>query len=44
MLAPGRYEYLFVVDGRWLSDPGADEAVPNRFGGWNSVREVRPVA
>ena len=39
-LAPGRYEYLFVVDGLWIPDPQALKAVPNPFGGWNSVLEV----
>ena len=36
-LAPGRYEYLFVVDGTWIPDPNATESVPNPFGGKNSV-------
>ena len=36
-LAPGRYEYLFVVDGRWTPDPVASEAAENPFGGKNSV-------
>lgn len=39
-LSPGRYEYLFVVDGRWQSDPNARELVPNPFGGQNSVLVV----
>lgn len=39
-LAPGRHEYLFVVDGLWMPDPRASQAVPNPFGGWNSVLEV----
>src|SRR2546423_4251057 len=34
---PGRYEYLFVVDGQWLPDPNAKESVQNPFGGQNSV-------
>ncbi len=37
---PGRYEYLFVVDGQWLPDPNAKETVQNPFGGWNSVLNV----
>ena len=37
---PGRYEYLFVVDGQWLPDPKAKETVPNPFGGRNSVLVV----
>jgi len=38
LLTPGRYEYRFVIDGaQWYSDPGAQECVPNGFGGTNSV-------
>jgi 1,4-alpha-glucan branching enzyme len=36
-IGPGRYEYLFVVDGQWLPDPKARETVDNPFGGKNSV-------
>jgi 1,4-alpha-glucan branching enzyme len=36
-VGPGRYEYLFVVDGAWLPDPNAPETVQNPFGGMNSV-------
>jgi 1,4-alpha-glucan branching enzyme len=39
-LPPGRHESLFVVDGKWLPDPAAREAVPNPFGGVNSVISV----
>ena len=39
-LAPGRYEYLFVVDGKWLPDPNAREKIPNPFGGFNSLLSV----
>jgi 1,4-alpha-glucan branching enzyme len=39
-LRPGRYEYRFVVDGQWLSDPNARESVPNQFGDTNSVLTV----
>lgn len=39
-LPPGRYEYAFVVDGRWWGqDPLADEYVRS-FGQYNSVRYV----
>jgi len=37
---PGRYEYLFVVDGQWLPDPNAKETVLNPYGGRNSVLTV----
>jgi len=37
MLEPGRYEYRFVVDGRWLDDPLASAYVSNPFGSLNCV-------
>ncbi len=40
VLTPGTYEYLFVVDGRWIADPNNSRAVSNPFGGVNSVIEV----
>ena len=40
-LAPGRYQYKFIVDGRWVLDPLARESVPNPHGTLNSVLEVR---
>jgi 1,4-alpha-glucan branching enzyme len=36
-LPAGRYEYRFIADGRWLSDPNAKEGVENGFGSTNSV-------
>jgi 1,4-alpha-glucan branching enzyme len=39
-LAPGRYEYRFIVDGEWHEDPRASTRVPNEFGSSNSVLEV----
>jgi 1,4-alpha-glucan branching enzyme len=39
-LPRGRYEYRFVVDGQWMADPNAAEAVPNPFGSSNSVLNV----
>ena len=38
-LAPGTYQYKFIVDGEWMEDPNA-ECVPNRFGTYNSVVTV----
>ncbi|MBI3961753.1 MAG: hypothetical protein HY335_03295 [Deinococcus sp.] len=35
-LVPGRYEYLFLVDGIWTLDPHAEQ-VPNPYGSHNSV-------
>lgn len=40
VLPPGTYEYCVVVDGAWVSDPRANETVPNPFGGQNSVLRV----
>jgi 1,4-alpha-glucan branching enzyme len=39
-LAPGRYQYKFVVDGKWVHDPEASENVSNQHGSLNSVVEV----
>jgi 1,4-alpha-glucan branching enzyme len=39
-VAPGQYEYLFVVDGQWLPDPNAKQTVANPFGGRNSILTV----
>jgi len=39
-LAPGRYEYKFVVDGKWKIDPRAAHSTPNGLGSLNSVVEV----
>jgi 1,4-alpha-glucan branching enzyme len=40
VLAPGTYEYRFIVDGQWIEDPQAHETVPNPFGGRNSLLHV----
>jgi 1,4-alpha-glucan branching enzyme len=39
-LAPGSYEYKFVVDGTWTEDPENPEMVPDPYGGSNSVITV----
>jgi len=36
-LKPGRYEYRFVVDGHWWTDPANPERQQNPFGQDNSV-------
>ncbi len=36
-LKPGRYEYLFFVDGQWWCDPENVDRVKNPFGTENSV-------
>lgn len=40
VLPPGKYEYLFVVNGRWVADRFAEASVRNPFGGANSVLNV----
>ncbi len=39
-IAPGRYEYKFLVDGDWVHDTDTPSAVMNRFGTYNSVLVV----
>ena len=39
-LPPGRYEYRFVVDGAWWTDPENPERERNAFGSENSVANV----
>jgi 1,4-alpha-glucan branching enzyme len=39
-LAPGRYEYRFIVDGQWVDDPSATERAANPYGGCNCVLVV----
>ena len=36
-LPPGDYEYMFVVDGKWISDPAAGERRDDGFGRQNSL-------
>jgi len=40
MLFPGRYEYKFLVDGRWCTDPLTGTACANVYGTYNNVLEV----
>ncbi len=39
-LAPGRYQYKFIADEEWITDPAAQNNVPNQHGSLNSVVEV----
>ena len=39
-VAPGRYEYRFVVDGEWRDDPDNIERVQNDYGTENCVLNV----
>jgi len=40
-LKPGRYEYQFVVDGQWWTDPANSNRVSNLYCTENSVIEVK---
>ena len=40
MLAPGTYEYKFVINGEWTVDPNNPNFVVNDLGTLNSVVEV----
>lgn len=39
-LKPGRYEYKFIVDGKWQNDPLNANTVLNSYGTTNSVKEI----
>jgi len=39
-LNPGRYEYRFLVDGKWENNPSCCDCVPNEFGSQNCIRIV----
>lgn len=39
-LAPGSYQYKFVVDGQWRQDPDNPRGAPDGYGGQNSLAEV----
>ena len=40
-LKPGRYEYMFVIDGKqWIADPLATEETTDGFGAQNAVLDV----
>jgi len=39
-LAPGPYQFKFVVEGQWIPDPLAHDNVWNQHGTLNSVIEV----
>ncbi len=39
-LAPGKYEYRLLVDGKWQDDPSCAQRQPNQFGSANCIRVV----
>lgn len=40
-LSSGRYEYKFIVDGQWWTDPNCKDVVTNSLGSQNSVLVVK---
>ncbi len=41
ILRAGRHEYRYLVDGNWQNAQEPVECIPNAFGSWNCVIEVR---
>ena len=39
-IPPGTYEYKFIVDGTYITDPGNPNTVSDPYGGKNSLLEV----
>lgn len=39
-LAPGSYQYKFVIDGTWCADPECADWIQNEHGTLNSVKHV----
>ena len=40
-LKPGKYEYKYIVDGQWWTDPANRSTVRNSLGSENSVIEIK---
>ena len=40
-LAPGTYQYKFVIDGQWTKDPYSPSDAPDGFGGRNGKFDVK---
>jgi 1,4-alpha-glucan branching enzyme len=38
-LSKGQYQYRYIVDGKWYTDPNKEQC-PNPFGGQNNVLKV----
>lgn len=41
-LAAGKYQYKFIVDGKWITDPENPTKVPDPYGNFNSVVDIGP--
>lgn len=40
MLPRGKYEYKFIVDGKWTLDPRCPNTAPNQYGTENNAIEI----
>jgi len=40
-LSPGKYEYKFIVDGKWMHDPNNRQVVVNQHGTLNSILFIK---
>lgn len=40
IIPPGKYEYKFLVDGRWKEDPQNDQRCFNCYGTYNNLLNV----
>lgn len=40
-LSPGKYQFQIVADGKWMTNPKYKDSVPNGFGAYNSIKEVK---
>ncbi|GAA0872541.1 hypothetical protein GCM10009117_16880 [Gangjinia marincola] len=40
-LKPGEYEYKFIVDKVWMTDPANPNLIENEFGGYNSYLDIK---
>lgn len=41
MLPPGQYEYKFLVDGQWRTDPNNPNQCTNCYGTFNNILHVQ---
>ncbi|MCG3179728.1 MAG: hypothetical protein BIFFINMI_02070 [Phycisphaerae bacterium] len=40
-LAAGSYQYKFLIDGQWITDPDNEVCTPNCYGSLNSVAIIK---
>jgi hypothetical protein len=42
VLAPGNYQYKYIVDGQWILDPANEDMIPNGVKSYNSFLVIDP--